>query len=308
MTPPALPTSITVAAFLVAAGLLLLALAVASARDPVRRSARENLALPLAGTPTLVPPGLRIERTGMIDSLAGGVARLAPKAMVGAIRTKIDAAGLSGTMSAERILLAKVVAALAVLLLGASAVLDAATPASLLTLLAGPFLAFNLPDLRLGSKAQERRKAILLELADTLDLMTIMVEAGVAFEAAIARTARGSEGVLAQELLRMMQEMQAGVPRQEALRRLSDRCDVADLSAFTSAVSQADRFGVPIARVLRVQSAELREKRRQRAEEAAMKIPAKVIIPLALFILPAMMILVVGPAIVSIARGFAAFS
>jgi tight adherence protein C len=308
VTATSLPMAVVIAAVLVGVAFLLLGTAVVSARDPVRRSARQNLALPLAGTATLVPPELRVERVGAIDAVAAALARVAPGGLAASIRTKIDAAGLSGTMSADRVLLAKVGAALAVLLLGAAAVLGEATPQTLLVLFLGPVLAFNLPDLRLGSKAQERRKAILLELSDTLDLMTVMVEAGVAFEAAIARTARGSAGPLAEELLRMMQEMQAGVPRQEALQRLSERCDVPDLSSFVASVSQADRFGVPVARVLRVQSAELREKRRQRAEEMAMKIPTKVILPLVIFILPAMMILVVGPAVVSLVRGFAAFS
>jgi len=135
--------------------------------------------------------------------------------------------------------------------------------------------------------------------------MTITVEAGVAFEASMVRAAQSQTGPLAEELTRTMQEMQVGVPRVKALRDLAARCDVEDLTTFVAAVVQAERYGVPITRVLRVQSAELREKRRQRAEEAAMKIPAKVILPLAVCILPAMMLLVVGPAILQIVRSFA---
>jgi tight adherence protein C len=195
----------------------------------------------------------------------------------------------------------------AVLLLGLGSAVTGGGVSGLLVALIGAPLGFLVPDVLLGMRASRRQEEILASLADTLDLMTITVEAGVAFEAAVVRAGRSGRGALAEELIRTMQEMQAGVPRVDALHNLARRCDVKDLTSFTASVAQAERFGVPIARVLRVQSSELREKRRQRAEEAAMKLPTKVILPLALCILPAMMILVVGPSIIQIGRSFAQF-
>jgi tight adherence protein C len=142
------------------------------------------------------------------------------------------------------------------------------------------------------------------ELPDALDVLTISVEAGLAFDAAVARVARNTEGPLANEFARVLQEMQIGVGRVDAIRALGERTHLADLKGFVTAMIQADAFGIPIGQVLRVQSQEMRTKRRQRAEERAQKVPIKILIPLVFFILPALFIAVLGPAVIRIVEDF----
>ncbi len=165
-------------------------------------------------------------------------------------------------------------------------------------------VAYFLPELLLHSRAQERSQKIALELADTLDQMTIAVEAGLGFEAAMAKAGRNGKGPLAAELMRTLQEIQVGHTRRDAYERLAQRTDVADLRRFVRAVIQADTYGIAVADVLRTQAAEMRMKRRQRAEEKAMQIPVKVIFPLMFCILPVLFIVLLGPAAMDIARAF----
>jgi tight adherence protein C len=154
------------------------------------------------------------------------------------------------------------------------------------------------------SRAEERKKRMRRELADTMDQVTIAVEAGLGFEAALARVAESGRGVLAVELSRTLQDIRLGMPRAEALDAMADRADVAELRHFVAAIRQAERYGLPIATVLRVQASELRDKRRQAAEEHAMKIPVKVLFPLVLFILPTLFIVIIGPGVIQIIDGF----
>jgi tight adherence protein C len=133
-----------------------------------------------------------------------------------------------------------------------------------------------------------------------MDLLTISVEAGLGFDAALSQVARNTTGPLAEEFFRVLQEMQIGMGRLEALRALGERNNLGDLRSFVTAMVQADAFGIPIANVLRVQSAEMRVKRRQRAEETAQKIPVKILFPLIFFMLPALFIVVAGPGVIQI--------
>jgi tight adherence protein C len=164
--------------------------------------------------------------------------------------------------------------------------------------------AFFVPDLLLLSRGQERQKKIGLELPDTLDQMTIAVEAGLGFEAAMQRAAKNGAGPLAEELTRTLQDMQLGQSRRDAYMALADRTTVSELRRFLRAVIQADVYGISIADVLRTQATEMRLKRRQRAEEKAMKIPVKVIFPLMLCILPALFIVILGPAAIQAMKAF----
>lgn len=302
-----LPLPVLLGAAALGLGLALLVLVVAAGRDPARRAARANLLAPggPAGGATLLAAA-EAPRFGELEERVNRLLlAIVPEGVRRGTEAKLAAAGLTARLPIERALAMKAGLGVALLLLGLGSAVTGGGAASALVALIGAPVGFLVPDVLFGLRASSRREAILMALADTLDLMTITVEAGVAFESAMVRAGRGGRGPLAEEIIRTMQEMQAGVPRTEALHNLAGRCEVPDLTAFTSAVAQAERFGVPIARVLRVQSAELREKRRQRAEEAAMKLPTKVILPLALCILPAMMILVVGPSIIQIGRAFA---
>ena len=160
-------------------------------------------------------------------------------------------------------------------------------------------LSYVVPDLLLYSRGIERQKEIGLELADTLDQMMIAVEAGLGFESAMARAGHNGKGPLAEELIRTLQEMRVGIPRKEAYLALERRTDVPDLRAFTRAVIQADAYGISISSVLRTQADEMRIKRRQRAEEAAQKIPTKILMPLMLFVLPVLFLTVLGPTVLT---------
>ena len=135
-------------------------------------------------------------------------------------------------------------------------------------------------------------------------MLTISVEAGLAFDAAVSQVARNTEGPLADEFFRVLQEMQIGMGRSEALRALGERTTVDELHGFVTAMVQADAFGIPIANVLRVQAREMRIKRSQRAEEIAQKIPVKILFPLIFCILPVLFIVVLGPAAITIYDAF----
>jgi tight adherence protein C len=161
-----------------------------------------------------------------------------------------------------------------------------------------------LPGAMLDIKARTRQELIRRALPDTMDLLTISVEAGLGFDAALAQVVRSTEGPLAQEVARMLQEMQVGVARADSLRNVADRSDVDELKGFVLAMVQAEQFGVSIAKVLRSQAAQLRTKRRQRAEERAMKIPVKILFPLIFCILPAMFVVLLGPGIIRVASQF----
>jgi len=175
---------------------------------------------------------------------------------------------------------------------------------NLLMVLAVTLVAYFVPELLLYSRGQERQEAIGLELADTLDQMTIAVEAGLGFESAMSRAGKNGKGPLAEELVRTLQDIAVGQPRREAYLALAERTGAPDLRRFIGAVVQADAYGVSIADVLRTQAQEMRLKRRQRAEEKAMQIPVKVIFPLILCILPTLFIVLLGPAAMDMMAAF----
>jgi tight adherence protein C len=165
-------------------------------------------------------------------------------------------------------------------------------------------LAFFLPDLLVYSRGIERQQQIQIELPDTLDQMTISVEAGLGFESAMAKAATNGNGPLAEELIRTLQDMSIGRTRHDSYEALAARTTSTDLRRFTRAVIQADTYGIAIADVLHVQASEMRLKRRQRAEEKAMKVPVKVLFPLMFCILPVLFVVVLGPAVINLVQVF----
>jgi tight adherence protein C len=218
------------------------------------------------------------------------------------LRRRLDIAGNPTGWDVSRLIGAK---ALSMVVLGGLAVVYALgngmspSKAALVVAAVGAF-GFVLPNVLLYNAGQKREALMQRALPDALDLLTVSVEAGLAFDAAVMKVAVNTHGPLAEEFARLLQEMRLGVGRGEALRALAERSTLKDLKSFSLAIVQADQLGVPIGRVLRVQSGEMRIKRRQRAEEQAQKVPVKIMIPLVLFIMPCLLIVVGGPAAVQI--------
>jgi len=228
----------------------------------------------------------------VMPALAGlfrGMRRITPAGFLDSLDRQIQLAGLE--TRPELLLITKVVMGAAGFL-GLWELMDG----DWLPAVLGGVAAFLIPDRLVASVAKERQGKLLLALPQVIDQLRMSVEAGVGFEAAMGRAAKAGVGPLADELRYTLQEMQIGASRSEALHHLADRNDVSELRTFVSAVSQSEDYGIPVAHVLRVQADELRTRRRQRAEERAMKIPVKMVFPLVLCIFPALMIVLLGPA------------
>jgi tight adherence protein C len=237
----------------------------------------------------------------------GGVARkVTPADMRRRIDRKLILAGQPAGWDAEKVAAFKLFAAAGLAFVGF--VLARATHRTglifILAVVLSGLIGYLMPGAWLGQAAAARQEAIRRALPDTMDLLTISVEAGLGFDAALAQVLRNVPGPLSQEIARMLQEMQLGVTRVDAFRHLAERTSVDELRGFTLAMIQADIFGVSIAGVLRAQSKELRVKRRQRAERKAMTSPLKLLFPLIFCILPALFVVVLGPGAIKILHDF----
>ena len=240
------------------------------------------------------------------ERLLGLGKRLTPAGQLGKMAERLEAAGSPAGWDVNRVISVKVLAGAVGLLLGITLplVLGASFAVVLGCAIGLTLLGFFGPDLAIYQIAYNRRDQIRKDLPDALDLLTITVEAGLAFDAAMTQVARNTEGPLAEEFYRVLQEIQLGLARGDALQTMADRVDLDELNTFVSAVIQADSLGIPIAQVLRVQAREMRIKRSQRAEEAAMKVPVKILFPLIFCILPALFVVVMGPAGINIFHAF----
>ena len=232
--------------------------------------------------------------------------RLTPTDANERLREKLETAGNPPGWTVERVMAGKVVGfvgALAVSLVIAL-LMGLSFPITTVFVVGAALAGYNAPNMYLYQRAHDRSEVLQRALPDAIDLLTISVESGLGFDAAVAQVARNTEGPLAEEFARMLQEMQIGRGRAEALRSLADRTDLPDLRSFVSSMVQADAFGIPVRQVLRVQSNEIRTKRRQWAEEMAQKVPVKILVPLIFCILPCLFIAVLGPAGISIMGSF----
>ena len=294
-----MPLYIVLACVAVVAAVPLLVWSIQGLRPVTVPSERRDLGGPLAPQAgRQAPQAGRQVRGGdqpFITRLGGRARRLTPAGFVGHLERRIVLAGASGRWSIEQVLATKLVLGGVGVLCGLTRLSSGLSAGAIVSALALPALGYFLPDTVMAGRARERQKVIRRELPDVLDQITVSVEAGLGFDAALAQAGRTGKGPLAEELSRTMQDIRIGTSRLAALANLAQRTDVPDLRHFVSAVKQADQYGVPIAQVLRVQSKELREKRRHLAEEHAMKIPVKIVFPLILCILPAMFVVVLGP-------------
>lgn len=242
------------------------------------------------------PFGVRLMHP--VAAALSGVSKLTPKNYIENIHKKLLHAGLANTIRAEELVVGQV-ALTGVLTLGALLwiVVGSPTPRmALLTLILLPSIGLLIPSSWLTRKVDERKTAIFKDLPDTLDLLAISVEAGMGFEGAMDVVCQHFSSPLADEFHRTLREMELGLPRKDAFQNLKRRTEVPELNNFVLALIQADALGIPIGRVLRTQASEMRAKRRQWAREKAAKLPVKMLIPLTLFIFPAIMIVVLGPA------------
>ena len=238
----------------------------------------------------------------IFDGLAGLGRRLTPAKQRERIQQRLDQAGNPAGWDVERVSAFKVLAAIlvAVLAVVVALLLGASAPVVIAVLAVGAVAGFFLPNLLLLDLVQRRSQQIQRDLPNALDMLTISVEAGLSFDAALAQVARNTEGPLAAEFARVLQEMQIGMGRTAAIRAMGERSAVPDLKSFATAMVQADEFGIPIAEVLRVQAKEMRVKRRQRAEERAQKIPVKILFPLIFCVMPAIFVVLLGPGVILI--------
>jgi tight adherence protein C len=247
------------------------------------------------------------ERVGLpvIRGMAAFVGRFAPQKNMQELRHRLDLAGNPNNWSTADFLGVRGLASLitAAILTGIAFLMNAAVEQKALMLLAGAVVGFYLPMYWLTYRVGKRKHDIERALPDALDLLTVSVEAGLGFDAAMSKVTEKADNELARAFGRAISEIRLGKLRREALRDMANRADVQDLSNFIAAVLQADQLGVSMAKVLRIQSEQMRIRRRQRAEELAAQAPVKMMFPLAFLIFPSIFIVLLGPAVLLFMSG-----
>jgi len=262
---------------------------------PTTSDMRSMLLRQGAGDRTLKP---------LIERIGTRVRRVLPSGRTAALARKIQRAGAPEGWTVDRVLAAKVLLAIFFGVLLLIRVLTEPSVFNLILCVVAVLFGYYLPEGLLDSKANKRQAAIRVDVADTIDQIGVMVRAGLGIDAAISRAAKAGKGPLAEELTRVVQDMRVGVSRGVALASLAERVDVPELRGFVNALAQAEKLGVPVSQTLHIQSAELRIKRTQLAEEQAMKLPVKILFPMVIFILPVIFIVLLGPAAIRIMDQF----
>lgn len=243
----------------------------------------------------------------LAGGLAAFLARFTPAQSLESTQKRLLNAGLMGRMQVSDFIGLKGLSTIGGLAFAGLLVLAAhsVSASAVLVVIVFGLAGYLIPDLWLRNKTLQRKTAIANALPDSIDLLTISVEAGLGFDQALARIVAKSNNLLAYEFGRVLQQMRLGVARRDALRELVDRTGVEDLSQFVGAIIQAEQLGASIGRVLRIQSAEMRVRRRQRAQKLAQQAPIKMLFPMAFLILPSIFVVVLGPAIPRIVHVFA---
>jgi tight adherence protein C len=291
-------------ALLVAVGLFLLAAGMVATRLQVADRPSRIDAVLGDGSPEVLEeaehgPSLGYRALAPLFDRLGDIGRrLSPSGRVEILTRRIVYAGLESKWTAERVLGWKVGAAVVISLAGF--VFHAGPAPIWLWCIGWAVFGFFVPDILLSGQADRRQAAIARDLPEALDLLAITVEAGLGLEQALQVVSEDMPGPLGDELTRLLREIELGVPRRDALAALRDRTDVDELSAFVVSLVQADTMGVAIADVLKVQAVQVRLKRRQRAREKAAQTPVKILFPVIFGVLPALFIVVIGPAVITI--------
>ena len=248
-----------------------------------------------------------LERTlrPLTAALSNRMSRMASSSFQEKAEKRLALAGNPGNLRVADWLGIKAVAAiigaiLFIFLFGVVGVMGLPAPLRLLMGAVGLMFGYTIPEFWLGGRVRKRQHLILLQIPDTLDLLTISVRAGLGFDAALAKVVEKLEGPLVDEFRRALAEVRVGKARRDALRDIVPRTEVIPLTNFIGAIIQAEQLGVSISKVLQVQSEQLRIERRQRAEEMAAKAPIKMLFPLVGCIFPSLFIIILGPAIILI--------
>ncbi len=236
----------------------------------------------------------------VMGRFADALHSLTPSGALERLDHKIDVAGARANWTVDRLIGTKVLVGGLAALFGVVRVLNSPTFGTILMAVMLTAGGFGLPDFLLSRRADDRQRQIDLELPDMLDQMVVSVEAGLGFEAAMSRVAKQNDGALPHEIARVLQDIRFGMSRRDSFAKLLKRTESQDLKQFVNALTQAERLGMPLADVLRVQAEEMRKKRKMRAEEMALKIPVKLVFPLLLCIMPALFVVIIGPAILRV--------
>jgi len=270
--------------------------------DPIRQRLKSyGYRLPTDAEHALSRPFSSRVVTPALQKLASMVAHVAPKNMERTARAQLELA--ASNISPNTFVTVQLAGLFLLPSLYAISMLVNHQPWTMVNVLIVTVLAmvgWRGPKSWLKSKAEGRRKRIERALPDALDLIVVSMEAGLSFDSGLSKVVEKTKGPLREEFHRVLQEISMGKLRRESLRDLGHRCRVPDLLSFVNAMVQADQMGLSIGQVLRAQADEARLKRRQRAEETAMKAPVKMLLPLLLCIFPAMMVVLLGPAAMSI--------
>ena len=239
--------------------------------------------------------------------ISGAIVAATPKSVLKAAESKLDTVGNPWNLSPGEYVILRIMTfvliPIAVIILTGGF----GTGRAFLFALVAAGLGWVVPEIMMQSKAKQRGKDIQKALPDALDLLTVSVEAGLGFDAALVRVVERRKGPLSDEFGTVLREMRVGTPRREALKQLAERVKVDDITSLASAIIQTDHLGVGIANILRIQSEQSRVKRRQRIEEAAMKAPIKMLFPLIFFIFPTLFVVLLGPAVIQIAETLLGF-
>lgn len=244
----------------------------------------------------------------LLERFAAVASKLTPSDYTRRVQRRLDMAGNPAAWPPERVLAFKGIGLTAGILVGLfEGIHYGGAYVGVLPVL-GAAAGFFLPDIWVRNLGERRQVDMRSDLPDAIDMLTVCVEAGLGFDAALGRVAQAMNGPVAEEFSRVMQEMQFGKSRVDALRAAAERTDLPELRTFISSIVQSTELGISMGDVLRAQSGQMRIVRRQRAEEQAQKLPVKILLPLVFCILPALFVVVLGPAILNIIDLFSGIS